>query len=69
MTNPTSAWKIATAIAVVGGFLLLILYVGLSRYYNAQELDMLVEGANANGQNYSVTIDNQLTGNYSFNTE
>ncbi|HIX79194.1 MAG TPA: hypothetical protein H9978_04510 [Candidatus Corynebacterium faecipullorum] len=69
MTNPTSAWKIATAIAVVGGFLLLILYVGLSRYYNAQELDMLVEGANANGQNYSVTIHNQLTGNYSFHAE
>lgn len=69
MTNPTSAWKIATAIAVVGGFLLLILYVGLSRYYNAQELDMLVEGANANGQNYSVTIHNQLTGNDSFNAE
>ena len=69
MTNPTSAWKIATAIAVVGGFLLLILYVGLSRYYNAQELDMLVEGANANGQNYSVSIHNQLTGNYSFNAE
>ena len=53
----------------MGGFLLLILYVGLSRYYNAQELDMLVEGANANGQNYSVTIHNQLTGSYSFNAE
>ncbi|OFP63845.1 hypothetical protein HMPREF2978_09370 [Corynebacterium sp. HMSC074C01] len=69
MTNPVSAWKIVTAIAVVGGFLLLIPYLGLSRHYNAQELAMLIEGANANGQNYSVTIHNQLTGSYSFNAE
>ncbi len=69
VTNPVNSWKIVTATAVVVGFLLLILYVGLSRYYNAQELDMLVEGANANGQSYSVTIHNQLTGSYSFNAE
>lgn len=69
VTNPVSAWKITTAIAVAGSVLLLILYVGLSRHYNAQELAMLVDGANANGQDYSVTIHNQLTGSYSFNAE
>ena len=69
MTNPVSSWKIVTAIAVAGSLLLLALYLGLSRHYNAQELAMLVEGANANGQDYSVTIHNQLTGSYSFDAE
>ena len=69
MTNPVSSSKIVTAIAVAGSVLLLALYVGLSRHYNAQELAMLVDGANATGQDYSVTIHNQLTGSYSFNAE
>ena len=56
---------VVTAIIVVGMFLLL-LYLGLSRYYNAQEVESLVEGANANGQSYSVEIHNGLTGSYSF---
>lgn len=55
------------AIIVVGIFLLLSLYVGLSRYYNAKQLETLVEGATANGQSYSVVIHNWLTGSYSFN--
>ncbi|WP_246819237.1 hypothetical protein [Corynebacterium sp. HMSC04H06] len=57
---------VVAAIVVVGLFLLLLLYLGLSRYYNAQELDSLVEGAEANGQSYSVEIHNGLTGSYSF---
>lgn len=56
---------VVAAIVVVGLFLLL-LYLGLSRYYNAQEMDSLVEGAEANGQSYSVEIHNGLTGSYSF---
>ncbi|MGV0351260.1 hypothetical protein ACUY2G_10170 [Corynebacterium guaraldiae] len=69
MTNQVSVWKIATSIAVAGSVLLVVLYVGLSRYYNSQELAMLVDGATANGQDYSVTIHNQLTGGYSFNAQ
>lgn len=61
-----SSARIVVAIVVVGLFLLLLLYLGLSRYYNAQELDSLVEGAEANGQSYSVEIHNGLTGSYSF---
>lgn len=61
-----SAPMAVSAIIVVGMFLLLLLYLGLSRYYNAQEVESLVEGANANGQSYSVEIHNGLTGSYSF---
>ena len=57
---------VVTAIIVVGMFLLLLLYLGLSRYYNAQEVESLVEGANANGLSYSAEIHNGLTGSYSF---
>ena len=69
VTNQVRVWKIATSIAVAGSVLLVVLYVGLSRYYNSQELAMLVDGATANGQDYSVTIHNQLTGGYSFNAQ
>ncbi len=61
-----NAPMVVAAIVVVGLFLLLLLYLGLSRYYNAQEMDSLVEGAEANGQSYSVEIHNGLTGSYSF---
>lgn len=60
---------VAIAIIVVGMFLLLLLYLGLSRYYNAQEVQSLVDGANASGQSYSVVIHNGLTGSYSFSVE
>jgi hypothetical protein len=58
--------KLVAAIVAVGMFLLL-LYLGLSRYYNAQEVESLVQGAIANGQTYLVEIHNGLTGSYSFN--
>lgn len=64
--SQATAPMVISAIIVVGMFLLLLLYLGLSRYYNAQEIESLVEGANANGQNYSVEIHNGLTGSYSF---
>ena len=57
---------VVTAIIVVGMFLLLLLYLGLSRYYNAQEVESLVEGANAIGLSYSGEIHIGLTGSYSF---
>lgn len=57
---------VVSAIIAVGMFLLLLLYLGLSRYYNAQEVQSLVEGSNASGQSYSVVIHNGLTGSYSF---
>lgn len=60
---------VVAAIIVVGMFLLLLLYLGLSRYYNAQEVQSLIEGANSNGQGYSVVIHNGLTGSYSFNVD
>lgn len=63
------ATTMVIAILVVGMFLLALAYLGLSRYFNAQELAALVEGAEANNQSYSVTIHNELTGRYSFNVE
>lgn len=60
---------VVTAIIGVGMFLLLLLYLGLSRFYNAQEVESLVEGAISNGQSYSVVIHNGLTGSYSFSVE
>ena len=33
-----STWAVVGAILAVGMFLLLLLYLGLSRYFNAQEL-------------------------------
>ena len=66
MESRAAAPMVVTAIIVVGMFLLLLLYLGLSRYYNAQEVESLVEGANANGLSYSVKIHNGLTGSYSF---
>ncbi|TVS30042.1 hypothetical protein [Corynebacterium sanguinis] len=61
-----STWAVVGAILAVGMFLLLLLYLGLSRYFNAQELKTLVDGAEAAGQTYSVIIYNGLTGRYSF---
>lgn len=66
MESRATVPMVVTAIIVVGMFLLLLLYLGLSRYYNAQEVESLVEGANANGLSYSVEIHNGLTGSYSF---
>ena len=66
MESRATVPTVVTAIIVVGMFLLLLLYLGLSRYYNAQEVESLVEGANANGLSYSVEIHNGLTGSYSF---
>ena len=68
MESRAAAPMVVTAIIVVGMFLLL-LYLGLSRYYNAQEVESLVEGAISNGQSYSVVIHNGLTGSYSFSVE
>ena len=69
MESRATAPMVVTAIIVVGMFLLLLLYLGLSRYYHAQEVESLVEGANANGLSYSVEIHNGLTGSYSFSVE
>ena len=66
MESRATVPMVVTAMIVVGMFLLLLLYLGLSRYYNAQEVESLVEGANANGLSYSVEIHNGLTGSYSF---
>ena len=60
---------IPAAILVAGLVILAVFYVGLSRHYNSQELQALIDGANANGQDYSVVIHNELTGSYSFNAE
>ncbi|WP_210385885.1 hypothetical protein [Corynebacterium sp. HMSC072A04] len=60
---------IPAAILVAGLVILAVFYVGLSRHYNSQELQALIEGATANGQDYTVVIHNELTGSYSFNAE
>ena len=63
------AGTLIAAAIVVGMFVLLLLYLGLSRYYNAQELETLVDGANTRGESYSVVIHSGLTGSYSFNLD
>ena len=68
MTQFRSAF-VPAAILVAGLVFLAVFYVGLSRHYNSQELQALIDGANANGQEYSVVIHNELTGSYSFNAE
>ena len=60
---------IPAAILVAGLVILAVFYVGLSRHYNSQELQTLIDGANANGQDYNVIIHNELTWSYSFNAE
>lgn len=57
---------VPAAILVGGIILLAVFYVGLSRHFNAQELHALIDGANANGQDY---LHNELTWSYSFNAE
>ena len=60
---------IPAAILVAGLVILAVFYIGLSRHYNSQELQALIDGANANGQDYTVVLHNELTGSYSFNAE
>ena len=55
---------VPAAILVAGLLILAVFYVGLSRHCNSQELHALIDGANANGQDY---LHNELTGSYSFN--
>lgn len=57
---------ILAAIMVVVVLALGMLYLGLARYYNAQEVKMLVDGAEANGRGYTLVIHNSLTLSYSF---
>lgn len=63
----TQGGHVVLAIAVLGLFFLLRLQLGLTRYYNAEQLERLVSGADAKGEDYSVVIHNRLTGSYSFN--
>lgn len=60
---------VVAAIIAVGIVLLLMLQLGLTRYYNGQQIKSLVEGAEENGQSYTLVIHNGLTGSYSFNIE
>lgn len=60
---------VVAAIIAVGIVLLLALQLGLTRYYNGQQIKSLVEGAEENGQSYTLVIHNGLTGSYSFNVE
>ena len=69
MPQKVSTPVVVATITAVGLFLLALLYLGLSRYYNAQELQSLVEGAEASGQDYSIVIHNGLTGRYSFSID
>lgn len=61
-------WKVLAFVVVVSFFLTLF-FIGLIRYYNAQEVKALVDGAEAKGKSYSLTIHNSLTGSYSFSIE
>ncbi len=60
---------IVAALIVAVAMALLALYVGVTRYYNAQELSSLVESAEAQGRSYTVILHNWLTGSYTFTAE
>lgn len=60
---------VVAAIVVVGIILLVALHLGLTRYYNGQQIKSLVDGAEENGQSYTLIIHNGLTGSYSFNVD
>jgi len=66
IASQATGTMIVAAIIVGGIIILLCLYLGLTRYYNSQELESLIEGAESKGEKYSVTIHNNITGKYSF---
>ncbi|MCU7557087.1 hypothetical protein [Macrococcus capreoli] len=55
---------VAVMILVVASVL-----VAAESYFNWQEINALVEGANARGLDYELTITNELTNDYIFETK
>lgn len=57
-----------TVIAIIAGTIILIALglMAANSYFNYQEIQTLVSGADARGLDYELVIHNQLTNTYSF---
>lgn len=59
--------NLTAALIIIGVIFLIVLgLVAANSYFNYQEVQALVEGANQQGLGYEVVIHNQLTNSYSF---
>ncbi|WP_414055143.1 hypothetical protein [Macrococcus equi] len=57
------------AVVVVTIFIVASVLVATKSYFNWQEINALVEGADARGLDYELTITNDLTNDYIFETK
>lgn len=53
-------------VIIMLSLIMIISLVATKRYFNQQEIDALVEGAEARGVDYEVIITNELTKAYKF---
>ncbi|QYA41667.1 hypothetical protein KYI11_08460 [Macrococcoides bohemicum] len=53
-------------VIIMLSLIMIISLVATKRYFNQQEIDILVEGAEARGVDYEVIITNELTKAYKF---
>ncbi len=53
-------------VIIMLSLIMIISLVAAKRYFNQQEIDILVEGAEARGVDYEVIITNELTKAYKF---
>lgn len=53
-------------VIIMLSLIMIISLVATKRYFNQQEIDALVEGAEARGLDYEVIITNELTKAYKF---
>ncbi|ATD30051.1 hypothetical protein ETI06_04735 [Macrococcoides goetzii] len=53
-------------VIIMLSLIMIISLVATKRYFNQQEIDILVEGAEARGIDYEVIITNELTKAYKF---
>lgn len=53
-------------VIIMLSLIMIISLVATKRYFNQQEIDALVEGAEARGVDYKVIITNELTKAYKF---
>lgn len=53
-------------VIIMLSLIMIVSLVATERYFNQQEIDMLVEGAEARGVDYELIITNELTKAYKF---
>ena len=53
-------------VTIILSFIMVVSLVATERYFKQQEIDILVEGAEARGADYELIITNELTKAYKF---